>query len=324
VQRACADAAELIADDSIDVVHVCTPNNLHLPQALAAMRAGKDVVVEKPLGIDLVEAEELAAVAAETGRILAVPFVYRFYAPVREARARIAAGEGGELRLIDGGYVQDWLADPEADNWRVDSLAGGRSRAFADIGSHWCDLIEFVTGLRLTRLTALTRTVVPRRGPAGASHAATTEDLALVQFETDGGVVGSATISQVSLGVKNQLSFRIDGSAAGFGFDHEHADELRVARPDGSVEVVPRDAALLSPAAAPYSTLPPGHPQGYHDAFELFTRDAYAAFRTREVPDGLPTARDGVRSAQLVEAVLASSAAWTAVDVAAPPEPARP
>jgi predicted dehydrogenase len=315
VPRACADAAELAADDSIDVVHVCTPNSLHAPLALAAMRAGKDVICEKPLGVDLAEAEELAAVAAETGRILAVPFAYRFYASVREARARIAAGAAGDLRLIGGGYLQDWLADPEADNWRVDAVAGGRSRAFADIGSHWCDLVEFVTGLRIVRLTALTGSVVPTRGPAGATRAATTEDIALIQFETDAGVLGSAQISQVSLGMKNRLTFRVDGSAAGFAFDQENPDELRMARADGAVAVLPRDPALMSAAAAPYSLVPPGHPQGYLEAFELFTRDAYAAVTTRTVPDGLPTVTDGLRSARLVEAVLASAASGAAVDL---------
>lgn len=320
VARTLASAEELVEDESIDVVHVCTPNNLHAPLALAAMRSGKDVVCEKPLGLDLAEARQLAEVAADTGRILAVPFVYRFYPTVREARARILGGEAGEIRLIGGGYLQDWLADAEADNWRVDPAEGGRSRAFADIGSHWCDLIEFVTGQRLARITALTRSVVPQRGPAGASHEATTEDVALIQFETDRGVLGSTTVSQVSLGMKNRLTFRIDGATAALSFDQEHPDELRIADAHGGTENLPRDREHLSAQAARYVTLPPGHPQGYHDCFEAFVADAYSAFRTRELPEGLPTVLDGLRSAELVEAVLASSRARASVDVAAPVE----
>ena len=150
-------------DPEVDVVHICTPNHLHLPLAEAALAAGKHVVCEKPLALDAAGAERLVAAAAESRRQAAVPFVYRFYPTVREARERVRAGETGAVHLLHGTYLQDWLLRPEDDNWRVDESLGGASRAFADIGSHWCDLAEFVTGQRLTRLSARTLTAVPER-----------------------------------------------------------------------------------------------------------------------------------------------------------------
>ena len=154
--QAFASAEELIAFDGIDVVHICTPNHLHLPLALEALAAGKHVVCEKPVALDAPSAERLAAAAASAGTVATVPFAYRYYPTVREARARVRNGSTGPLRLLQGGYLQDWLLFADDDNWRVDTELGGASRAFADIGSHWCDLVEFVSGQRITSLTART------------------------------------------------------------------------------------------------------------------------------------------------------------------------
>src|SRR5688572_6831721 len=162
-ERGFARADDMLADGEIDVVHVCTPNYLHRPLAEAALAAGKHVVCEKPLGLDVAEAEALATAADESGRAAGVPFVYRFYPMVREAQERVARGELGAISLLHGTYLQDWLLRPQDDNWRVDESTGGASRAFADIGSHWCDLAEFVSGQRLTRLSARTLTAVRER-----------------------------------------------------------------------------------------------------------------------------------------------------------------
>ena len=199
VERALRSADELVHDPEVDVVHICTPNHLHQPLAEAALAAGKHVVCEKPLALDAAGAAQLVAAAADSTRQAAVPFVYRFYPMVREARERVRAGETGAVHLVHGTYLQDWLLRPEDGNWRVDEALGGASRAFADIGSHWCDLAEFVTGQRLTRLSARTLTAVPERVSAAGRHAfaagdgsgelrqVTTEDAAIVQFETDAG-----------------------------------------------------------------------------------------------------------------------------------------
>src|SRR6185503_13091617 len=180
-ERAFESADELVAADDIDVVHICTPNHLHVPLAEAALAAGKHVILEKPIALDADSAQALTDAAHDAGRIAAVPFVYRYYPTVREARERVRTGATGPVRLIHGTYLQDWLLRPTDDNWRVEEDLGGASRAFADIGSHWCDLAEFVTGQRITRLCSQTQAAAGRR----------TEDAAVVQFETDGGAVGT-------------------------------------------------------------------------------------------------------------------------------------
>ncbi len=325
--RAAASAEELVEDPELDVVHICTPNHLHQPLAAAALAAGKHVVCEKPLAMDAAGAEQLVAAAASADRQAAVPFVYRFYPTVREARERVRSGETGLVHLVHGTYLQDWLLRPEDGNWRVDETLGGASRAFADIGSHWCDLAEFVTGQRLVRLSARTLTAVPERLSGSDGHAFTaadgsgelrqvsTEDAAVVQFETDAGALGSVVISQVSAGRKNRLWIEIDGSEEALAFDQEQPEELWAGR-RAAETIVRRDPESLSPAAARYANLPGGHPQGYADCFDAFVADFYEAVETGHVPDGLPLFGDGLRSNRITEAVLASAASGEWVDVA--------
>jgi predicted dehydrogenase len=326
--RASASAEELVQDPELDVVHICTPNHLHQPLAEAALAAGKHVVCEKPLAMDAGAAESLVAAAASAGRQAAVPFVYRFYPTVREARERVRTGETGRVHLVHGTYLQDWLLRPEDGNWRVDESLGGSSRAFADIGSHWCDLAEFVTGQRFTRLSARTLTTVPERLTGGDGHAfaggdgtgelrqVSTEDAAVVQFETDAGALGSVVISQVSAGRKNRLWFEIDGSEEALAFDQEQPEELWAGRRP-SETIVRRDPESLSPAAARYATLPGGHPQGYADCFDAFVADFYEAVVSGDAPDGLPSFADGLRANRITDAVLASAASGEWVDLPA-------
>jgi predicted dehydrogenase len=229
---------------------------------------------------------------------------------VREMRARVAAGQPGIISTVHGSYLQDWLADAADDNWRVDDQAGGPSRAFADIGSHWCDLTEFVTGDRIILVSALTRTIRADRG----GRAVRTEDLATAHFRTASGVLGTLVVSQVASGRKNRLFLEVSGTDASLAFDQEDPDRLWLGRRDESRLLV-RDPATLSPPAARVNSLPPGHAQGYQDAFDTFVADSYAAARGEE-PDGLPVFADGARSACVVDAVLASAAAdgaWTDV-----------
>ncbi|HYH61779.1 MAG TPA: Gfo/Idh/MocA family oxidoreductase [Solirubrobacterales bacterium] len=322
-----ATAEDLIESDEIDVVHVCTPNHLHVSHALAALRAGKHVICEKPIALDEAGARELETAARESETVLAVPFVYRYYPTVREARARIANGSAGAISLVHGGYLQDWLLSPNDDNWRVDPGLGGASRAFADIGSHWCDLIEFVTGERIVRLAARTAIAHPERAAAGGHSfdragdgAATsvrdveTEDIAALMFELRSGVIGSAVISQVAAGRKNHLWFEISGSAESLFFDQEAPESLWVGRRAGG-ESIPRDFGTLSPEAEAYVTLPGGHPQGYADCFDAFVADAYSAIRGEGAPVGLPLGEDGSRAVAITGAVLraASTQDWVEV-----------
>src|SRR4051812_21104714 len=309
-ESAADSVQQLLNADDVDVVHVCTPNTTHAPLVRAAIAAGKHVICEKPLAVDPAEAEELVALAADAGVTATVPFVYRFYPTVREARARVADGTVGPVRLLHGSYLQDWLAADDADNWRVDATAGGASRAFADIGVHWCDLVEFVSGHRITRLAARTVVAVPERG----GRQVTTEDAAVVLFETDRGAVGNVTISQISPGRKNRLWFSVDGATESLTFDQENPESLWIG--GRQVNQVLLRGADDSPAAARYSTVPAGHPQGYQDCFDAFVADTYTALGG-EPPDGLPTFADGLRAARLTDAVLESARRQDWVEVAA-------
>jgi predicted dehydrogenase len=324
--RAYADAEELVTAPEVDVVHLCTPNHLHAPLAEAALAAGKHVVCEKPLALDAAQAAALNDAAEASGRVATVPFVYRYHPTALEARARIAAGELGALRLVHGGYLQDWLSTAEDDSWRVDPALGGASRAFADIGSHWCDLAEFITRERIAAVCAQVATVVPERasrgsarafeavdGNGGGRRAVTTEDLATVMFRTASGVLGTLLVSQVSPGRKNDLHIEIAGELASVRFEQERPETLWVGRRERT-EQLWRDATYLSPAAARHTVVPVGHPQGYLDCFDAFVADTYAAVAGGE-PDGLPRFADGLRAARVTDAVLASAAAGGWVDV---------
>jgi predicted dehydrogenase len=341
--KAYTSAEALVADPDLDVVHICTPNHLHAPLAQAALAAGKHVVCEKPLATSVAEAEALDDAARAAGRVAAVPFVYRYYPTVREARARVGTDELGAVHLVHGVYLQDWLLSAEDHNWRVDPGLGGASRAFADIGSHWCDLAEFVTGHRIVRLAARTHTAVPERrnGPAraafaqagadddgaGALSAVATEDVALLQFETDRGAMGSLVVSQVSAGRKNALRLEVDAADGALAFDQEEPEALWWGR-RAAATLLRRDPATLSPPAARLATLPPGHPQGYADCFDLFVADVYAAIGDGDgggggEPDGLPRFADGVRAARLTETVMASAREQRWIDVPTEAEVSR-
>ena len=204
VDRVYLSPDEVAGDDTVDVVHVCTPNVHHAAYVEAALNAGKHVVCEKPLAISLDEAARLTALADARDVVSAIPFVYRYYPTVREAEARVASGALGSIRLVHGSYLQDWLSDLRAWNWRASPELGGPSRAFGDIGVHWCDLAEFITGDRISRVAvrmsfASSETSEPRR--------AKTEDAVVLAFEMAEAAIGTVAVSQVSHGQKNRLCY---------------------------------------------------------------------------------------------------------------------
>lgn len=308
--RAELNAAALLLADDIDVVHICTPNASHAELALRALESGKHVVCEKPLATSSADARELVQAAASHGRVAAVPFVYRYHPMVREARARVARGDVGELLTLDCSYLQDWMLHPDDDDWRVRSVSGGRSRAFADIGSHLCDLVEFVIGQRIRSLSARTRRVFAER----AGRSVDTEDIVAILVETDSGALGTLLISQMAAGRKNALTLELHGARQTLRFEQERPEELWIGMRDES-RLLLRDPATAAPDSARLQRVPPGHAMGYQDAFNGFIADVYAAIGG-ESPDGLPTFEDGLRSTLLTEAVLASAAAdgrWTEV-----------
>lgn len=325
VPRGYATAMDAVKDQEVDVIHICTPNALHMEVAQAALEAGKHVVCEKPLATSLHDARALTELAKSKGLVGTVPFINRYHPMVREAHARVQSDETGKLYLIQGSYLQDWLMQAGDTNWRVDVAAGGASRAFADIGSHLCDLLEWITGERFTTLIASLGTPIAQRSAAASRVAfqasgeitetkpVSTEDVACLILRTNRGTLASLTVSQVSAGRKNRLWFELDGAQQSVMFDLESPEQLWLGRREGTTLLV-RDPSQGSAGQRRLAFLPAGHAQSWGDCFEAFVRDTYAAIRG-EAHAGLPTFSDGARSMSIVEAVLRSSAThqWTAI-----------
>jgi predicted dehydrogenase len=316
VARGYADIDELLRDRP-DVVHVCTPNDTHFTYSQAVIAAGIHIICEKPLAISTAQAQELADAAHAANVIATVPFVYRYHPLVREIRARRASGELGDIKLIHGSYLQDWLHSPHASSWRVDPATSGRSRAFADIGSHWCDLAEFVSGDRFTSVSAASLIAHPERpassGPSfsGGSQSdrtvpVTTEDAATATFKSRAGILANTVISQISGGRKNRLWIELDGTVKSAVFDQENPEQIWLGTENGA-EIIRRGEGDLSAAQRRLHVLPAGHGQGYLHAFRAFIDDTYDAINGAS-PDGLPTFADGLRSAKIIDAVLDSAA----------------
>lgn len=319
-----ASLNDLLAAPGVDVVHLCTPNAFHFEMAAAVLRAGKHVVCEKPLATEVGQAQELHDLSVAAGLVATVPYVYRYHPMVREARARVQSGAVGAIKLIHGSYLQDWLLGAHDTNWRVDANQGGESRAFADIGSHWCDLMEWVTGERFAATAALLSTaqlsrpsksqVTFGKGDENAQMSVVhTEDIACALFKTHNGVPANLTISQVSAGRKNRLWFEIDGENESLTFDQESPEQLWVGERDKTSLIV-KDPGQGSSEQRRMAILPAGHAQGYNECFAAFVKDTYAAI-CGEVPEGLPTFADGLRSAHLIQAVLTASRSqtWTSI-----------
>jgi predicted dehydrogenase len=313
----------LLADDRVDVVHLTTPNHLHYEQVKATLAAGKHVVCEKPLALDSTQSAELLALAEASGLVHCTNFNIRFYPQCQHARALVADGRLGEIWNVHGGYLQDWLLLPTDWNWRLEPEKGGALRAVADIGSHWLDLVQFVTGRHVVELLADLATAIPvRRRPVGevqtfgaaddverADVPMATEDLAhlLIGFE-DGGR-GSAVVSQVSAGRKNSLRFELDGSLGSLAWESERHEELWLGHRGRPNETLLRDPALLEPEAAVRTTLPAGHAEGFADTFKELYSAVYTAVAAGGVPDepDFPTFRDGHRENVLGDAVATSA-----------------
>lgn len=308
IPRAEAATSDLISAPDIDIVHICTPNATHADLARSALRSGLHVVCEKPLATTVEDARDLVSLAAERSVVAAVPFIYRYHPMVRAARARVSSGGLGAVLSIDACYLQDWMSEANDDDWRADPLLGGPSRAFADIGSHLCDLVEFVSGDSIVRLAATTRRFYDVRGGRSVAN----EDMAALLFETETGTIGTATISQMAPGRKNALILELHGTSESVRFEQERPEELWVGRRTQSQLLL--RAPANSTGAARKAALPPGHPMGYQDAFNAFVADVHEAVRGGS-PDGLPTFRDGLRAVVLTEAVLqaAKSKQWIEV-----------
>ncbi len=315
--------AAMLEDPRVDVVHITTPNDLHFEQVRAALAAGKHVVCEKPLAMNADETADLLRIAESSGLVHATNFNIRFYPQNLEARARVAAGELGDVRLVSGGYLQDWLLLDTDWNWRLDPARGGALRAVGDIGSHWLDLVGFITGRRVEAVMADLTTFIPvRRRPTGpvetfaAAGGETvpremeTEDAAGLLLRLEGGARGVATISQVSAGRRNRLSWEIDGSRGALAWISEAPEELWIGHRGRPNELLLRDPSLMHAAAAGHTSHPAGHAEGFPDTFKELYRAVYAAVAAGGPPDepDYPTFAAGHEAALIGEAIASSAA----------------
>ncbi len=322
---------DILRDPGIDAVHICTPNAQHFPMAKAALSAGKHVLCEKPLATSVAEGEELVSIAKRQGLRNCTCHNLRYYPMVQQMRRMREAGDLGEILVVQGTYSQDWLLYDTDWNWRVETGAGGPSRCMADIGSHFFDMAEHVTGLRVTSLCADLQTFhMTRKQPKHSvetfankllgpeDYIATpvdTEDFGAVIFRMGNRTRGAITASQVSAGRKNRLSIEVYGTKASVAWDQERPDELWSGRRDQGNEIYIKDPSLLKPGARSYADLPGGHSEGYDDTFKQVFRRFYASIQKGDAEPEYPQFSDGLRQLTVLDAVLQSNRtrSWTDV-----------
>jgi predicted dehydrogenase len=311
----------LIDDPDVQVVHNATPNYLHYPVSRAAIAIGKHVVSDKPLAMTSSEAGSLLEQATRAGIVHAVTFNYRGNSLIQQARRATARGDIGTPHFVHGHYLQDWLLHESDYSWRLDPDKGGAASALGDIGSHWCDLAEHVSGLRIVQVLGETKTVIrQRRAPEGLVDIAV-EDLASVLLRFENGAAGSLSAGQVCAGHKNDLTLEVCGSSGSLRWSQERQNELWVGRRNSANEVLLKDPTLMDGDIGRYARLPGGHQEGWADAFANVMRDIYefiaAGKKPGEArPPAFATFDDGYRANCIVEAILASARAggvWTTV-----------
>lgn len=331
VDRVSADYEQLLKDPAIDAVHVCTPNALHYPIAKAAVQAGKHVLCEKPLATSVAQARELVELARKSNLRNCTFHNLRFYPMIQQARRMCEAGELGEILIVQGTYSQDWLLYDTDWNWRLVSAEGGPSRCLADIGSHWCDGIEHITGKRITAVCADLATFhrIRKRPKAAVATFSgktlgpqdydevpiDTEDYASVMFHMGDRTRGCFTVSQVSAGCKNSYRFEIYGAKSGLAWNGERQDELWNGYRNVANRVLLKDPSLLNPRARSYADLPGGHSEGYDDTFKQVFRRFYRSIEDQSATPEYPQFSDGLRQLTILEAELASHQRRGWVDV---------
>jgi len=314
---------ELVEDQSVQLVHLCTPNNLHFAEASQLLRAGKHVLCEKPLALDSRESATLVSLLKDTGLVGAVTYNLRYYPLCQEARALVQGGAIGQVKLIHGSFLQDWLLFPTDWNWRLDAKLGGELRAVSDIGTHWLDLVAWLTSSKVSELCADLATVLPTRHrpkgrvetfqKAGTGETVevmiSTDDYASVLLHFENEARGVMTVSQVSPGRKARLWFEIDGSEGSLAFDSESPNHLWIGRRDRACEVLPKDPALQHPESRGYAAYPGGHPEGYPDTFVQLFKDVYGYVAAGDfrAPRSFPTFETGHEELVLCEAIAESA-----------------
>lgn len=324
IDFATADVDAVLANKEIDGVHICTPNNTHAPISLKALEAGKHVLCEKPLSLSAAEAATMLDLAEKKGLCHATNHNLRYYPAVQQLRRMIEAGELGEILVVQGTYSQDWLLYDTDFNWRILRSANGPLRVVGDIGSHWMDMIQHVTGLPITSLCAdLSIIHKVRKQPKVAIQTFAgktlkpedytevpidTEDFGMVLLHMGDRCRGAYTVSQVSAGCKNRFEIAVFGTKCGASWNQERPDELWIGHRNEPNRLILKDPSLLYPAAASYADFPGGHSEGYDDTHKMLFRRFWARVADRNQPVEYPTFADGLRGMRLLEKVIESNA----------------
>ncbi len=342
VDRAYGSYQELVNDPRIDVVHNTTPNYLHLEVSMAAIKAGKHVISDKPLAMTCAECSMLRDAAEAAGVVNVVTFNYRGNPLVQQARLMAENSDIGELFFLHGRYLQDWMADDHVYSWRSDPKKGGSSSALADIGSHWCDLAQHVSGLKIVAVLAEMTTVIKTRyasvvaqeafsgkdGGAANPVKIAAEDLASVLLRFENGAKGCLSVGQVTAGHKNGLELELNGRTGSLRWNQENQNELWVGRSATCNSVIPKDPSLLLEGARRFAHLPAGHQEGWSDGFRNVIEDAYTWIRADGNPDAKPaticTFADACQICAVIEAMLRSHQAGGVWETVAEEEPASP
>lgn len=332
IPKAYGDYHELLADPDVQVVHNCTPNHLHFQVNRDIMAAGKHVVSEKPLAMDSAESRELVKLAKESGVVNAINFNYRYNPLVQQAKLMCAGDQVGRVLAVQGSYLQDWLLEETDWNWRLVPEMSGKSRAVADIGSHLCDIVQFVTGLKIVRVMADLHTIHPTRKkpkqevatysgqelkPEDLEDVAiNTEDYGSILVEFDSGAHGVLTVNQCAAGRKNRLFYEIDGAKCALAWDQERPNELWIGRRGEANQTLLKDASLMLPGAQEYAHYPGGHGEAWPDAGKNLFRNVYGFIAGERAGGDFATFVDGHNEIAICDAVLASSEKKQWVDVA--------
>lgn len=326
VPAAYGDYRDLLADPEIDVVHIASPNHLHFEHAKNALEAGKHVVCEKPLAMNPEESARLVKLAKEKGLVGAVNFNIRYYPLAHQAKAMVQSGAlGDRLYIIQGSYLQDWLLYDTDWNWRLVPELGGKLRAVADIGSHWLDLLTFITGTRITAVFADFETFIQvRKKPRQAldtfggkletaveydEQPINTEDYASVLLRFDNSARGVLSVGQVCSGRKNRLYYEIYGSESSLVWDSERPNELMVGHRPQPNELLIKDPSLMNEDVRWTASYPGGHTEGFPDTFKQLQADVYGYIAAGDFSARapFPTFEDGHRTLVLDDAIYHSA-----------------
>ena len=329
------DWKAVVANPNVDIIHNCTPNNLHFDVNKAAIENNKHIISEKPLTISSLQSSELIELLKKHCVVNAVNFNYRFYPVIQHAKTMIESNEVGDIYLVHGNYLQDWLFYKTDYNWRLESNLGGESRAIADIGSHWCDMVQFLTGSKIKSVFAYLVTIHKSRIKPpeaietfkgkeksfanGTDVQIKTEDAGTVLIHFENGTRGVFTVSQVSAGRKNHFQFEIDGSKKSFSWNQENPNELWIGYREKANEILMKDPSLLNEEVRKFASYPGGHSEGYPDTAKNLFNSVYNFIRDGKNPQkdkaDFPTFNDGHIENKIVEAILKSNDQQKWIDI---------